>query len=94
VGLDGSDPSSGSGSTHGSEPEPEPDATSRAGRALAGWLDYYPPAVKDAIGLDRSPQHDALAVADLIGDVAAYETAATDVDRFRDVVGAALAGRV
>lgn len=70
------------------DPDSDPGPDDQVGRALAAWLDYYPPAVKDAIGLEHSPQHDALAVADLIGDVVDYETAATDVVLDGDARGA------
>jgi len=51
----------------------------RTGRALGEWLDYYPARVRADAGLDHSPQHDAVPVADLVADVVTYDEAAVDV---------------
>ncbi|MFW5911280.1 MAG: nucleoside hydrolase [Halolamina sp.] len=55
------------------------DGDSATAETVRTWLDYYPDWLLEDIGLDNSPQHDALVVADLFADLLDYETAPTDV---------------
>jgi purine nucleosidase len=50
-----------------------------AADAIAAWLSYYPDDLLAQFGYDRSPQHDAVVVADLVADVLAFDRYHVDV---------------